>query len=242
MVKPDAQPMGTAEVMALVRAKSGKGFAGAARSAVDGGFRAVAMERVARLAVPEAVSDGVAHEDEIVAVDAGVEPLVPAVEDLLAEARDAGFAAGKAAGKAAGLAEGRALGAADAASGVVAARDAFVALAARLAVTGLDGAAELSAVLSAAVRQMAAARAGQAIDALPAPFLMRIEALADRVAQGVRVVTVAVNPDDLAAVAPYLAGSDLAGAVFAADARLARGDVLVRAEGIVLADLIGGAL
>ncbi len=228
-----AQGMGTAEVMALIRANAGKGFSGAARSAVDGSFRAVPMERVARLdaAVAEAV------EAEVVEVVAEEVPPAPSVEELLAEARAEGFAAGKAAG----LAEGRKAGAADAASGVVAARDAFVTLAARLAVTGLDGAETLSAALSAAVRTMAAQRAGQAIDALPAPFLARIEALADRVSQGVRAVTVALHPDDLAAVSSYLAGSDLGGAVVAADARLARGDVVVRAEGILLADLIGVA-
>lgn len=228
-----AQAMGTAEVMALVRAKAGKGFSGTARP-VDGSFRAVPIERVARLETP-----GVEPvEAEIVAaevVEAG--PPAPTVEELLAEARDAGFAAGKAAG----LAEGRKAGAADAEAGVIAARDAFVALASRLAVTGLEGAADLSAALSGSVRAMASARAGQAIDDLPAPFLARIEALTDRVAQGVRAVTVALHPDDLAAVAPYLAGSELAGATIAGDARLSRGDLVVRAEGIVLSDLIGGA-
>ena len=108
--------------------------------------------------------------------------------------------------------------------------------------TGLEGGEALSAALSGAVRQMASARAGQAIDDMPAPFLARIEALADRVAQGVRAVTVALHPDDLAAVAPYLAGSDLGSALVAGDARLARGDVVVRAEGVLLSDLIGGAL
>lgn len=230
-----AQAMGTAEVMALVRAKAGKGFSGSARGTVDGSFRAVPMERVARLeaAAVETVEADVVAE----AVVADVPP-APTVEELLAEARDAGFAAGKAAG----LAEGRKLGAADAEAGVIAARDAFAALASKLAVTGMDGGDALSAALSGAVRAMASARAGQAIEALPAPFVARIEALADRVSQGVRAVTVALHPDDLAAVAPYLARSDLAGAVVAADARLARGDVVVRAEGIVLSDLIGGAL
>ncbi len=226
--------MGTAEVMALVRAKAGKGFSGTARP-VDGSFRAVPIDRMARLeaAAVEAV------EAEVVVDDmAEVVPPAPTVEELLAEAREAGFAAGRADG----LAEGRKLGALDTEAGVIAARDAFVALASKLAVTGMDGADALSVALSGAVRSMASVRAGQVIDDLPAPFLARIEALADRVAQGVRAVTVALHPDDLAAVAPYLAGSDLAGAVVAADPRLSRGDVVVRAEGISLMDLIGGAV
>lgn len=221
-------------MMALVRAKAGKGFSGTARP-VDGSFRAVPIDRVARL---EAAAVEAA-EAEIVAEDvAEVAPPAPTVEALLAEAHEAGFAAGKVAG----LDEGRKLGALDTEAGVIAARDAFVTLASKLAVTGLDGADALSAALSGAVRSMASVRAGQAIDDLPAPFLARIEALADRVAQGVRAVTVALHPDDLAAVAPYLAGSDLAGAAVAADPRLSRGDVVVRAEGISLMDLIGGAV
>ena len=139
------------------------------------------------------------------------------------------------------MAQGRTQGLAEAAADVVAARDAFVTLAARLAVTGAEGGADLSAALTSAVRSLAAQRAGQAIDTLPAPFLHRIEALADRVAQGLRAVTVALNPDDLAAITPFLAASDLNGATLAPDPRLARGDAVVRAEGIVLSDLIGGA-
>jgi flagellar assembly protein FliH len=57
----------------------------------------------------------------------------------------------------------------------------------------------------------------------------------------VREVSLRLNPDDLAAITPHLAGFDvLGGAALVADARLARGDVEVRAEGIRLADLIGG--
>ena len=79
------------------------------------------------------------------------------------------------------------------------------------------------------------------IDALPPAFAARVEALADRVAQGVRAVSLRLNPDDLAAITPHLAGFDvLGGAVLAPDPRLSRGDVEVRAEGIRLADLIGG--
>ncbi len=231
-----AQAMGTAEVMALIRANAGKGFAGSSRGPVDASFRQVPMQALARIE-PAVVEDVLAEEAEVV-----VEPEVvpPSPAEILAEAREAAYAEGHAAGLAKGLAEGRMQGLAEAEAGVVAARDAFAALAARLAVTGAEGGDALSAALAAAVRSLAAQRAGQAIDALPEGFVRRIEALADRVAQGVRAVTVALNPDDLAAVSPYLAGSELNGATLAPDARLARGDVVVRAEGIVLSDLIGG--
>ncbi|MBC2834779.1 FliH/SctL family protein [Paragemmobacter straminiformis] len=237
MAEARAQTMGTAEVMALIRANAGKGFSGAARGPVDGSFRAVRMEALARIE-PAVVEEDAPIEAEIVAEP---EIVPPSPEEILAEARAAAFAEGHAAGLTKGLNEGRAQGLAEAEAGVVAARDAFVALVARLGVTGAEGGAELSAALTAAVRDMASARAGQVIDALPAPFVRRIEALADRVAQGVRAVTVALHPDDLAAITPYLPGSELNGATVAADARLHRGDVVVRAEGIVLSDLIGGA-
>jgi flagellar assembly protein FliH len=160
---------------------------------------------------------------------------------LLSDARAEGYAAGHADGEEAGIARGRAEGRAEAEAALAPARAAFLAAAARLAVAS-DPADDLGGMLADAVRQLAAERAGQLIDTLPAAFAARIETLADRVAQGVRGVTLRLNPDDLAAITPHLAGFDvLAGATLAGDARLARGDVEVRAEGIRLSDLIGGA-
>jgi flagellar assembly protein FliH len=141
-------------------------------------------------------------------------------------------------GTAQGHADGHAAGRAEAEASLGPARDAFVAAAARLAATA-DPADGLAEVIAAAVRRLAAERAGQMIDALPGPFAARIDALADRVAQGVRAVTLRLHPDDLAAITPHLAGFDvLSGAEVTTDARLSRGDVEVRAEGIRLADLL----
>jgi len=62
------------------------------------------------------------------------------------------------------------------------------------------------------------------------------------VAQGLRQVTLRLNPEDLQALAPHLPGSDLLSeARVAADPRLARGDLEVRAEGILLSDLLAPA-
>ena len=179
----------------------------------------------------------------IVAVDNGHQAPAPVVEDparRLAEARGEGYAAGRADGLEEGRIEGRAAALAEAEAGLVPARDAFVAALAGLT-GGPDMADAIAAVMAAAVRRLAAERAGQMIDALPAAFAARVEAMADRVAQGVRAVTVRLNPDDLAAITPHLAGLDVTGAAeLVADARLARGDVEVRAEGIRLADLLEG--
>ena len=119
------------------------------------------------------------------------------------------------------------------------AREAFVTATRNLTLQGASLSDRIAAELADAVRALAAQRAGQAIDALPAPFLARIAALADRVAQGMRKVTVHLHPDDLAVLQPHLSGSDLDGVTLTADARLLRGDVEVRAEGIRLADLLG---
>lgn len=239
----------------MIRASARKGFAAKAPMAeAEAVFRPARLDAVRRIepgadAMVEAV---VATEDGAITVAAG-EVLGPArgaeaqlateeVAQRLAEARAEGYAEGRAdgveAGHAAGLAEGMAAGRAEAEAALGPARDAFLAAVARLGEdAGLaDG---LAGVLAEAVRKLAAERAGQMIEALPAAFAARVEAMADRVAQGVRAVSVRLNPDDLAAIRPHLAGCEvLEGAALAADARLARGDVEVRAEGIRLADLL----
>lgn len=235
--------MGPAEVMALIRASSAKGFAAKAPLApADAVFRRASLDEVKR----------VDPDSGLLVIEAEVlEPEPPAPEPApvevidparrLAEARAEGYAAGHADGVEEGLAQGRAEGRAEAEAELAPARGAFLAAAARLAVAG-DPADDIAAVLADAVRRLAAERAGQMIDALPAAFAARVEGLADRVAQGVRGVTLRLNPDDLAAVTPHLAGFDvIARARLEPDARLARGDVDVRAEGIRLADLVGGA-
>jgi len=240
--------MGPAEVMAMIRASAQKGFAGKAPlSPSDGVFRRASLDSVRRIEPGAAVvldevalpGDGLAMD--VMAPDPVEAAPAPVIDDpaaKLAEARSDGYAAGRAdgldEGRAAGLAEGRA----EAEAAFAPARAAFVAAVAALA--GQDDLSDrLSSVITEAVRRLAAERAGQMIDALPAAFAARVEAMADRVAQGVRAVQVRLHPDDLAAITPHLAGYEvLSGAALAGDARLARGDVDVRAEGIRMADLM----
>lgn len=240
--------MGTAEVMALIRASSQKGFTGAVPMAPqDATFRRARLEEVRRvdpagvLLEDEEVPSDAVLAGEVLGADAVEIAPAPVVEDparRLAEARGEGYAAGRADGLEEGRIEGHAAALAEAEAGLVPARDAFVAALAGLT-GGPDLAHEIATVMAAAVRRLAAERAGQMIDALPAAFAARVEAMADRVAQGVRAVTVRLNPDDLAVITPHLAGLEVTGtAELVADARLARGDVEVRAEGIRLADLL----
>ncbi|MEY4982808.1 MAG: hypothetical protein RIR62_1074 [Pseudomonadota bacterium] len=229
---PADAALSPAQLAARLRAGTGGGFTGRAPLvAVDGSFRAARLDQPDRAApAPAPVLPELLPPD-----DAAPPPPDPA--QLLAEARAEGHAAGLTEGMARGIERGRAEGRAAADADLAAARDAFLAVARGLAAAP-DGLPALADMIAAAVRQLAAQRAGQAIDALPLPFLARIEALADRVAQGMRDVTLRLNPDDLAAIAPHLGDSALAGTTILPDPRLARGDAEVRADGIVLSDLL----
>lgn len=249
MMEGENSRMGHAEVMAMIRASAQKGFAGKAPlTPQDAVFRRASLESVRRidpeatvvLDAAEALADA-AIEMEVLAPD-GMEALqAPLLEDpalRLAEARSEGYAAGRTDGLEEGRAAGYAAGRAEAEAAFAPAREAFVAAVAALS-GGEDLSDRLSAVIADAVRRLAAERAGQMIDALPMAFAARVEAMADRVAQGVRAVQIRLHPDDLAAITPHLGGFDvLAGAALTGDARLARGDVDVRAEGIRMADLL----
>lgn len=246
--------MGPAEVMALIRASAQKGFTGAApRTPADAVFRRARLDEVRRVD-PEAgvlLEDGVTEvlpaagaavaEIEVLAPDPAEAAPAAQVEDparRLAEARSEGYAAGRADGLEEGLEAGRAEARAEAEAALGPARAAFLAAAAALS-GGADLAEDLAEVIAGAVRRLAAERAGQMIDALPAAFAARIEAMADRVAQGVRAVSIRLNPDDLAAITPHLDGFEvIAAASLQGDPRLARGDVDIRSDGIRLADLL----
>lgn len=168
-----------------------------------------------------------------------------------AEGHAAGLAAGREAGHAAGLDEGRSLGHAEgiaegqarAEADLAAARDAFAALIGGLG-HGLGAETErLGAALTEVVLSLASARAGEAIDARPGPFVTRIEALAERLSQGLREVTIRLNPADHAAIRPHLAQSEiLSNARIEDAARLIRGDVEVRADGVSLTDILLDAI
>lgn len=230
-VVPD-HVLSPAELAARLRASPKGGFTGRTPLvAVDAGFRAARHDEVRRIG-----PDPAPVLPEFPAPDEPAPP-PPDPAQLLAEARGEGHAAGLTEGMAKGLERGRLEGRAEAEAALAAARDAFLSVARGLAAAPPVTEA-LAEMLALAVRQLAAQRAGQAIDALPAPFLSRIEALADRVAQGMRAVTLRLHPDDLAAITPHLAGSGLEGTAILPDPRLARGDAEVRAEGITLSDLL----
>jgi len=152
---------------------------------------------------------------------------------------------------AAGLSEGKALGRQEAESEAAASRRALAgtaqALAAaleQLASPPASAADALAKALEQAVAHLASERAGQAIDAAPAPFARRIARLAERVAQGTANLVVRLHPDDHAAILPLLKGATAPDLAILAEARLVpdsglmRGDAALRAPGVFLSDLL----
>jgi flagellar assembly protein FliH len=239
--------MGPAEVIALIRAH-GRAFTPTpmgAKAPAEAGFVRAGIGGLVR-PMPEPTTE-VALRDPVAEVVAA--PVAPAVDPapLIAAARAEGEAAGRAdgiaagqvMGHAAGVAEGRAMALAEQQAGLDEAREIFLAAARRLDAPSAADTAALAASMEAAVRALAAKRAGQVIDISPKPFMDRIEALAERVSQGLRSLELRLHPDDLAAITPFLPDSDLLTASrLVAEPRLSRGDVDIRADGIRLADLL----
>lgn len=230
-----------AKLAARLRAGQNRAFTGRASLTVgEAAFKALRLDQVERVSLTPVGMDEAEVIDTTPAPTPAPppEPAAPPPPDpalVLAQAQAQAHAAGVTEGHSKGVAEGRAQAMAE----LDAARAAFLAAAKGLGTTAPDLSDQIAALMAAAVRDLAAQRAGQAIDALPAPFIERIAALADRVAQGMRTVTLRLNPDDLTAIAPHLAGTDLDGATLTPDPALKRGDVEVRADGIRLADVLG---
>jgi flagellar assembly protein FliH len=241
--------MGPAEVIALIRAH-GRAFTPAplgAKAPAESGFVQAGIGGLVR-PMPEPVAE-TALRDPVAEPVAPVAPAAPAVDPapLIAAARAEGeavgraegIAAGQVMGHAAGVAEGRAMALAEQQAGLDEAREIFLAAARRLDAPSAADTAALAASMEAAVRALAAKRAGQVIDISPKPFMDRIEALAERVSQGLRSLELRLHPGDLAAITPFLPDSDLLTASrLVAEPRLSRGDVDIRADGIRLADLL----
>lgn len=156
----------------------------------------------------------------------------------LASAFEKGRMSGLNEGKDLGRAEAQAQAQRQAGAELIAARDAFLAAAA--AFNGpQDGlAANLGTGIEAAILRLASERAGIAITENPAAFQKRIEAMADRVAQGVRAVTVFLHPDDLDHIESHLEGHKIDMIELLPKSGMGRGDVIITARGICLSDLL----
>lgn len=189
---------------------------------------------------PPAPAAVVVEPSEPTAAPAAPQPVLPrrpaADPDALAAARAEGHAAG--------LREGHARAEAD----LEDARAALAAQASALtrALCLLESPPQsevlrLTQTLTHAIHDLAAERAGQAIDANAAPFAARIAQMVSRVMQDAAAMVVHLHPDDLAALQPILARAPdgpLAQTHLVADATLRRGDADLRAPGVRIADCL----
>ena len=234
-------PIGPEDVLAMIRETTARGFGRTPLALPDPAtpFRATPLAGLVRGIASEADAILLPDPDpaEVPAPTPAPDP--QALEAARAEGHAAGRAEGWREGHGAGFAEGSRAGRAEAQAALATAIAAFEAAVARIASPSAADTARLAEAIDGAVRALAARRAGLAIDAHPEAFVARIDGLADRVAQGLRQVALRLNPDDLAAITPHLGPSELLSeARLQPDPRLARGDVEIRAEGIVLADLL----
>ncbi|MFM7654695.1 MAG: FliH/SctL family protein [Paracoccaceae bacterium] len=100
-----------------------------------------------------------------------------------------------------------------------------------------DAVANLRQEIIEAVRHLASLRAGSQIDEMPIAYLARIEDLVDRIGHSLAQPRLRLNPEDLAAVKPYLANSETLSPVsISADPDLARGDFEVSTDSLRYAD------
>jgi len=145
-------------------------------------------------------------------------------------------------GKAEGVAEGRAAAVAETKAAAEAAAQDKLAAAVKLFEDGLAALAKpqalqaeaLSQSIQIAILKLANQRAGQQIDEMPEAFLTRIEKLVTSIGQKMATGKVRINAEDYAAMKPYLQSAALD---FVADSTIARGDIILKFDGVELDDI-----
>jgi flagellar assembly protein FliH len=100
-----------------------------------------------------------------------------------------------------------------------------------------DGVASLRHEILEAVKKLASVRAGAQIDEMPEAYLTKIEDLVDRIRNDLAQPRLRMNPDDIAAIKPYIATSETLGSIIISpDADLARGDIELSTDNLRYAD------
>jgi len=145
-------------------------------------------------------------------------------------------------GKAEGIAEGRAAAVAETKAAAEAAAQDKLAAAVKLFEDGLAALAKpqalqadaLSRSIQTAILKLANQRAGQQIDEMPEAFLTRIEKLVTSIGQKMVAGKLRINAEDYAAMKPHLQNAALD---FVADSTIARGDIILKFDGVELHDI-----
>lgn len=244
--RQDAQrALDHSDIMRLVREAGKGGFQARERSPVhtDGaGFVSRRLEEIAptpEFADAPMPAPQVEEPMQPVAEPEPVAAPSPELEAIRAEAFEAGKNEGITQGLAQGRAEGRIQGEAEANRMIQEARATFERATTNLSTLTTGDIRTLADTVTSAINALASQRAGTVIDEMPENFMNRVEQLADRVAQGVRQVTIRLNANDLNVIEPFLQGSELLSENrIVADSRLGRGDVDVRSGAITLSDIL----
>ena len=145
-------------------------------------------------------------------------------------------------GKAEGIAEGRAAAVAETKAAAEATAQDKLAAAVKLFEDGLAALAKpqalqaeaLSRSIQTAILKLANQRAGQQIDEMPDAFLTRIEKLVTSIGQKMAAGKVRINAEDYAAMKPHLQNAAFD---FIADPIIARGDIILKFDGVELHDI-----
>jgi len=145
-------------------------------------------------------------------------------------------------GKAEGIVEGRAAAVAETKAAAEAAAQDKLAAAVKLFEDGLTALAKpqalqvesLSRSIQTAILKLANQRAGQQIDEIPEAFLTRIEKLVTSIGQKMAAGKLLINAEDYAAMKPHLQNAALD---FIADSTIARGDIILKFDGVELHDI-----
>jgi len=145
-------------------------------------------------------------------------------------------------GKAEGIVEGHAVAVAETKAAAEAAAQDKLAAAVKLFEDGLAAltkpqalqAEALSRSIQTAILKLANQRAGQQIDEMPEAFLTRIEKLVTSIGQKMAAGKLLINAEDYAAMKPHLQNAALD---FIADSTIARGDIILKFDGVELHDI-----
>ncbi|OUD10188.1 hypothetical protein BVC71_01335 [Marivivens niveibacter] len=229
MTQPEPRKIRPADILEMIRSNAEQGF-------VERNFREPAD---ATKFAAKTIADSATVIEDAENIAPVTEALVQGIPEAEVEHR---IAAARAAAKAEGIAEERARLEGEIneeRAQLQDAKAAFERAVARLSELHPEDSAQIVDTLDIAIRRLASERAGMEIDIMPLPFLTRIEAIADRVSQGIRSVKIRLNPGDFAAIEPYIGTSETIDPdMLSIDLGLGRGDVIVRSDAVRLEDVI----
>lgn len=233
MAETEARAVSPADIIELIRKSADKGFTGrdfSAASKYSNSFSGDSITQGATRIEPEVVSDtDIVEPEPVEATFTRAE-----IDAEIEAARAAAFAEGEAKAK-----EEYETAHAELNATLDSARTSFLGLAHRLREVHPDDSALLAQTIQDAVMTLTRERIGNHINDAPEAFVARITALAMRITQGVQDVKLRLSADDIDAISPFIADSELLSeSVIKPDPGLGRGDVILSAGALRLEDIL----